>query len=252
MQTVLDKRSPTPLYHQLKSAILQAIQAGQWKADDRLPTESELVEIYHVSKITVREALRELAQMGYVRREQGRGTFVARTHLEQGPRELTSFTEEMRRRGYGSASRVLGREIVTPTAELAAKLELAKGEQVFRLRRLRMANDQPMGVQTAYLPVRLTPGLERHNFESRSLYEILRKEYGLVPARATETHSAIVADAETAALLGIPKRSPAMTAERITFLASGRPLEVVESVMRGDQYRIVLDLVSDDPEVRRS
>jgi len=245
MPTALDKRSPTPLYHQLKNVILSAIQSGRWKADDQLPTESELAEMYGVSKITVREALRELAQMRYVRREQGRGTFVARTQLEQGPRELTSFTEEMRRRGYRSSSRVLARDVIPATAPVAERLELAEGDPVFRLRRLRIANDQPMGIQTAYLPLRLTPGVERRNFESRSLYEILRKDYNLVPARAKETHTAIAADSQTAALLGIPKRSPAMAVERVSYLASGHPLELVESVMRGDQYQIVLELVSE-------
>jgi len=209
--TALDKRSPTPLYHQLKAVLLSAIQSGRWKAGEQLPTESELAEMYGVSKITVREALRELAQMRYVRREQGRGTFVARTHLEQGPRELTSFSEEMRRRGYRSSSRVLARDVIA----------------------------------AAYLPLRLVPGVEKRNLESRSLYEILRKDYNLVPERAKETHSAIALDAETASLLGIPRRSPAMAVERVTFLASGQPLELVDSVMRGDQYQIVLDLVSE-------
>jgi GntR family transcriptional regulator, N-acetylglucosamine utilization regulator len=252
MQTVLDKRLPTPLYHQLKFVILNAIQAGQWKADDQLPTETELAEAYHVSKITVREALRDLAEKGYVRREQGRGTFVARTQLEQGPRELTSFTEEMRRRGYRASSRVLARGVIHPPAEIAEKLNLAKTDPVLELRRLRLANHLPMAVQTAYVPLLLAPGLARHSFATRSLYEILRTEYRLAPARATETHYAIAADAATAALLGIPKGSPVMAAERVTFLAGGRPLEVVESVMRSDRYRIVLELVSGDPEVRRS
>jgi len=245
MTSALDKRSPTPLYHQLKAVLLEAIQSGHWKPDDQLPTESELATRYGVSKITVREALRELAQMRYVRREQGRGTFVARTQLEQGPRELTSFTEEMRRRGYRSSSRVLAREVIPAKGRVAEKLELAEGEQVFRLRRLRIANDRPLGIQTAYLPLRLVPGVEKRSFDSRSLYEVLRKEYNLAPARARETHSAVAVDAETAALLGIPKRSPVMAVERISFLAGGDPLELVESVMRGDQYQIVLELVSE-------
>jgi len=252
MQTVLDKRLPVPLYHQLKAVILNAIQSGHWKPDDQLPTESELAQTYGVSKITVREALRELSHMRYVRREQGRGTFVASAHLEQGPRELTSFTEEMRRRGYRSSSRVLASDVVPAEGAVAEKLELNEGEQVFRLRRLRLANGQPMGVQTAYLPVSLVPGLPKRTLGSRSLYEILRTDYKLVPARARERHTAIVAGAETAALLGIHKGSPAMAGERVTFLASGHPLELVESVMRGDQYEIVLDLVNTGPEGFRS
>ena len=120
MQAALDKRLHIPLYYQLKTMLLEAIQSGQLKADDQLATESELAQTYEVSKITVRHALRELADLGYVRREQGRGTFVARTRLEQGPRELTSFTEEMRRQGLAAASRVLESGVIMadgPTAK---------------------------------------------------------------------------------------------------------------------------------------
>ena len=246
MRTTLDKRLPTPLYHQLKAALLDAIQSGHWNPGDQIPTEAALAETYAVSKITVREALRELAAMGFVRREQGRGTFVARARLEQGPRELTSFTEEMRRHGYRPSSRVLSRESLAASGRVAEKLGVARGAPVLQLRRLRFADGEPMAVQTAYVPLDLAPGLARRSIASRSLYEILRTDYGLVPDRAREIHCAVAADKETAQLLQVAEGSPAMSAERISFLAGGRPLELVESVMRGDRYRIMLELVSEE------
>lgn|SRR5574340_1277516 len=246
MQTTLDKRLPTPLYHQLKGALLEAIQSGHWKPGDQIPTEAALAETYAVSKITVREALRELAAMGFVRREQGRGTFVARARLEQGPRELTSFTEEMRRHGYRPSSRVLSRDSIVASGRIAQRLDLAAGRPVLRLRRLRLADSEPMAVQTAYVPLDLAPRLAQRSFASHSLYEILRRVYGLAPARAREIHCAIAADKETAELLNVAEGSPAMATERVSFLAGGRPLELVESVMRGDRYHIVLELVSEE------
>ena len=104
---MLSRELPVPLYHQVKTQILRGIEAGQWHPEDRLPSEDELAERFSVSKITVRQAMRELAQLGYVRREQGRGTFVQRPPLVEGPRKLTSFSEEMRRHGAQASSEVL-------------------------------------------------------------------------------------------------------------------------------------------------
>ena len=242
---MLGKDLPVPLYHQLHADLLRRIRSGQLRPNDRLASENELARQYGVSKITVRHALRELALAGYIRREQGRGTFVGAPKLEQGPRELTSFTEEMRRHGYLASSRVLTQDVIASEGELAEKLKLGDSAPVFRLRRLRFADDDPMGVQTAHIPLDLAPGLAKENLGTHSLYELLAEKYGVIPWRAREIHYAVTTDRETAGLMGIPEGSPAMAAERITYLADGRPLELAQSVMRGDRYKILLDLAAD-------
>ena len=238
----LDRDAAVPLYHQLKTAILRDIEAGRWKAGDRLPTEDELIARFHVSKITVRQALRELSQMGYVRREQGRGTFVQRPPLEEGPRELTSFIGEMRGHGLRASSKVLEHRIVDAPEDVAFALEIGVGEPVFRLRRLRFADDEPMGLQTAFIPMALVPGIDALSFAGASLYEILASRYALFAAAARETHQAIAVPDDVAGLLRVAPGSPALAAERLTSLGDGRPLEYVQSIMRGDRYKIVLDL----------
>jgi len=240
--TFLDRDAAVPLYHQLKTAIQRDIEGGRWKAGDRLPTEDELIARFHVSKITVRQALRELAQMGYVRREQGRGTFVQRPPLEEGPRELRSFTGEMRGHGLMASSRILEQGVVQATEEVAFPLEIGVGDRVFRLRRLRFADDEPMGVQSAFISMQLVPGIDALSFAGASLYEILATHYSLFPAGARETHQAVLVADDVAALLRVPGGSPALAAERLTSLPDGRPLEYVQSIMRGDRYKIVLDL----------
>jgi GntR family transcriptional regulator len=240
--TILSRDAPLPLYHQLKTLILREIEAGHLKPDDQLPTEDQLARSYKVSKITVRQALRELANDGYIRRQQGLGTFVQRPRVEAGPRELTSFTEEMRRHGLTSTSRVLDQEVSPAPAEVATKLMIDSASPVFRLRRLRLAEGEPMGVQTAYLPLGLVPGIADAPFAGGSLYELLQSHYSLHPARARETYCVVPAGREEAGLLRVPVGSPAMAAERVTFLADGQALEYVQSVMRGDRYRIVVDL----------
>jgi GntR family transcriptional regulator len=239
---ILNRRAPTPLYHQVKTLLLRDIESGRFRAGEQLPTEDSLSTQFQVSKITIRQALRELSSLGYVRREQGRGTFVQRPPVEQGPRELTSFSDEMRRHGMLASSRILERGPIAASAELAAELGLDPGDEVFRLRRLRLADGEPMGIQTTFLPLPLVPGLEAEPFGATSLYDILRTRYGLNPSRARETHRAIAIAGDIAGLLRVPAGSPGMAAERVAYLADGRPLEYVESIMRGDRYKVVLEL----------
>jgi GntR family transcriptional regulator len=231
---------------------LHNIESGAWKPNAQLPTEADLALRFGVSKITVRQALRDLAERGYIRREQGRGTFVAFPELEQGPRDLTSFSEEMRRRGFRPASRVLEMRVAPATAEVADGLQIEPGRDVVVLKRLRMAGGEPMGIQTAHIPLDLAPGLDSEDFENQSLYEVLQRKYGLHPASARETHFAVAVEPEEARVLQVEAGAPALAAERVTFLRGGRPMEYACSVMRGDRYRIALELSADQRAIRES
>lgn len=242
--SVLNRRLPVPLYHQLKTQILREIEAGRWQPDEQLPTEEQFGARYGVSKITVRQALRELANQGRIRREQGRGTFVQKPALEEGPRKLTSFTAEMGLHGLAATSEVLEHGMMPAEDDVAAKLGIVAGDQVFRLRRLRCADGVPMGVQTAYLPAAMVPGIEALPFSDVSLYEVLGSRYNLHPVGAKEILIAVAIDADDARLLRVAPGAPGLAAERTTFLPDRQPLEYVRSTMRGDRYKIVLDLVT--------
>ena len=238
---VLDKNLAIPLYHQLQNILKAEIETGRLRADERLPSEQELAERFQVSKITVRQALTELAQSGYIRREQGRGTFVARRKFDEGPRELTSFTEEMRRHSLSATSRILQQIEINADAHVADALRLSADSPVLSLKRLRLANGEPLSVQTAYIPAALVPGLRLD--DGMSLYEVLQRQYRLYPARARETYVAALADQATAELLDIPVGSPVFGVERVTFSLNEQPFEFVQSTVRGDRYAIVLELV---------
>jgi len=242
IESLLDKSSPIPLYHQLRTVLERQIERGDWKPNDRIPPEDELASRYEVSKITVREALKLLSAAGLVRREHGRGTFVNAPRLTQGPRQLTCFTGEMKQSGLRAHSRVLEAGVISCGADLALRLGISPGDSVFRLKRVRFANDEAMGIQTAYLPLNLVPGIETEEFSSGSLYGALERRYGLKPTRARETHFAVALEADDARELGIEAGEPALAAERLTVLADGRPLEYAVSIMRGDRYRIILNL----------
>jgi GntR family transcriptional regulator len=239
----LDKARAVPLYHQLRTILEQRIRLGHWKPNDRLPTEDEICKQFEVSKATVRQALQELASAGLVRREQGRGTFVADNKIQFGPRILNSFTDEMRETGMKAGSRVLEMTLTPASSELGVKLQVPYGTVLFTLTRLRLAGGEPMGIQTVYVPNDLAPGLPEIDFGTASLYDTLQQRYGLIPDHASQIHFATVADPGQAQLLGIPQGAPLVGGERLTFLRNGRPLELTHSAMRGDRYQIKLKLV---------
>ncbi|HEU4433642.1 MAG TPA: GntR family transcriptional regulator [Pyrinomonadaceae bacterium] len=240
-KVVLSKEVPIPLYHQLKTILLERVKSGELKSNDKLPSEDEIAEQYGISKATVRQAIGELASEGVIRREQGRGTYVAEQKIEQGPRALTGFTEEMAKHGLRSSSRVLKQRVIKADVDAAQKLQVAEGDALFELTRLRLADGEPMGLQTALIPLALAPGIKDEDF-SASLYDLLETRYSLVPNTAEETHTAILLGAREAKLLRVPLGSPALAAERVTYLANKRPFEMVHSVMRGDRYKIILQL----------
>jgi GntR family transcriptional regulator len=245
----LDRALPVPLYHQLKSLLLQRIEIGELRPHARLETEDQLAASYCVSKATVRQALGELVHEGYLRREQGRGTFVAEPRVDQGPTELTSFTDDMRRRGLAAHSQLLGKTVVPADAAAAARLRIAPGAKVFRLERLRTGDGEPLAIQLAQIPLELAPGLAAEPFESGSLYETLER-HGLVPVSAHERHWAALIERPQARLLKVAAGSPGLCAERVAFLRDGRPLEFTSSVMRADRYQITLDLVRGEGVLR--
>jgi len=243
MTVHLDKDLPVPLYHQLKTVLLEQLRQGRWKPGDKLPTEDELGAQFRVSKATVRQSLRDLAQAGLVHRQQGRGTFVADTKIQFGPRLLNSFTQEMRDLGRQAGSRVLEQKVVPAGEDIARKLQVPPEAPIFLLRRLRLAEGEPMGLQTVHIPIHFAPGIADLSFDSASLYETLEKRFGLLPDHASQEHFAIALDGSEADLLNVPAGSPALGGERLSFLRGGEPLELTYSIMRGDRYQIQLKLV---------
>ena len=248
MAGALDKNLPAPLYHQLGEILKAEIESGKWRSGEQLPNETRLAELFGISKITVRQALHELAEQGYIRREHGRGTFVERRKFDEVPRDLTSFTEQMRRHELQASSRVLGQSVVDADARVAEALAVPNRSSVFVLKRLRTAGGEPVTVQTAHIPAAFVPGLSLSDTDS--LYEVLQGRFHLYPARARETYSAALADRISAKLLRIEPGAPVFAVERVTFLPNERPFEFVRSIVRGDRYSIVLDLVKDGGSTR--
>lgn len=183
-----------------------------------------------------------------MRREQGRGTFITKRKFDEGPRELTSFTEEMKRHSLVATSRVLSQAVEEADPRVAHALCVPARSPVYVLKRVRLSAGEAVTMQAAHIPAGLVPGLVID--AGSSLYEILKSQYDLYPARARETYTAAAADQAVAELLGIAAGSPVFAVERITTLVNERPFEFVQSIVRGDRYSIVLDLVEDGADKR--
>jgi len=240
-----DRRRPEPLWHQVESLIRQRILQGEWPAGSQIPSEDRLCELFRVSRITLRHAMRNLETAGLLQREHGRGTFVRSATLVAGARGLTSFTAEMVAMGLTAGARILRQEMLPASARVAAALENEEGEPVVCIRRLRLGDGHPIGVQEANLRLDRFPGLLDADLGGGSLYEHLAAKYGVTPLEAAEVYRVAPASADDARLLGLTVGAPAFVVERITTDARG-PYEFTVSTMRGDRYEIRATLRTPD------
>lgn len=244
---MLDKHSHLPLHQQLKAAIEERILCGEWLPGTRVPSERELCEQYEISRITVRQALTALVMEGRLIRAQGRGTFVASPRIEQQLTQLTGFTQDMRARGKRPSAQVLEASSISALPTVARSLKIKTGDTVIMLKRLRLADGEPVAIETAYLLESRCRGILREKLATRSLYEILTKKYNLKPVRAMQQMEAIACPAAEAKLLGTRRGAPVLHIHRTTYDHDGRPFELVESFYRGDRYTFYAELHGDGP-----
>jgi GntR family transcriptional regulator len=235
------RSNPLPLYYQVEEDMQRRIELGEWPPGHQIPTESQLCDIYGTSRITIRQAVTNLVTNGLVMREPGRGTFVREPAVTAGERGLTSFTEEMRTLGLESGSRLLDFTEEPAPPDIAHRLRIEPGDPIFKLKRLRLGDGTPLGIQVANLVAARFPGLQVSSLGDRSLYDYLRQTYGLHPLEAEETFQVTAAHKQEAALLNCRVGFCCFEVERITHDESG-PFEFVTSIMRGDRYRVHLAL----------
>ena len=228
-----------PLYRQIQERLLDRIRSGALKPGESIPSAQDIAVNLGVSQMTVRQAIKSLCELGVVYSRQGKGTFVSGIKLEKDFRQVLSFSEDMKARGTMPRSKVLAFEIQQPGAQVIEALRLRAGEKIVHLKRIRQANSVPMGIETSSLPLRACPDL-LENFDPRnSLYEFLSERYGINMFVADEVAEAALANAEVARLLRIAEASPVFFFTRISYLQDGQPIEHVQSVYRGDRYKIV-------------
>lgn len=235
----LDRQSVVPLYYQIQQHLLAQVRSGALKSGQRVASEKELSERLNVSRMTARQALKSLCELGVVYSQRGKGTFVSAINLEKDFRQVLSFTEEMQKRGARPGSKVLSFAISPASAEVAEALRLSPTEKVIRLRRVRMANSLALGVECTHIPAALCSDFIKNYDPHTSLYRALASRYGIEIAITDEVAEAGLAKTDEARLLRISKGSPVFLFTRTSYVLSGKPVEFVKSVYRADRYKIV-------------
>ena len=238
----LDEKSFVPLYYQLTEELRENIENGEWPPNSLIPSETELCEKYKVSRGTVRQALSQLVQEGLLYRKQGKGTFVAEPKITQQLNRFYSFAQDMREKGLRPSSLLLQKEKILPDSYIKNILGLKEEEMVYKIMRLRLADEEPLILETSYLVEELFPDLDKEDVEKVPLYDIILKKYRIKITRAKETFEPILIDEFEAKKLKIPVGSPALLVKRITY-TTGIPFEFRKSVVRGDKCSYSVELI---------
>lgn len=235
MRTIY-RNSPVPRYHQLKEILRERIRSGEWKPGDLIPSERELSESYDISRMTARQAITDLVNEGVFYREQGRGTFVTQNKITQQLLHLTGFTEDIRARGQRPSTRVLAAGIQAADEAAAGPLRIAPGDPIFVLRRLRLADDEPLAIEVSMLHFKGCERLAEEDFSQRSLYQSLESTYGVPLLEADQEIEAGLASDEEAQVLQVAPASAVLYTRRTTYTERNRPIEYATSVYRGNKY----------------
>ncbi|TCP56618.1 GntR family transcriptional regulator [Tamaricihabitans halophyticus] len=228
-----------PKYWRLKRHLVELI--ATLTPGSPIPTERALASAFDVSRTTVRQALADLTVEGRLHRVQGKGTFVAKPKVAQ-RLQLSSYTEDMRAQGKRPSSRLLDIAEEPAEGELAKLLGVRNGAKMLRMRRLRLADGEPMAIETSHLPSGRFRGLRKYVSAGGSLYEVLREQFGVQMGHAEETIETALAGPEEAELLGADVGMPTLLLSRHSFAVGGKPVEWVRSVYRGDRYKFVTTL----------
>lgn len=236
------KDVPIPYYYQLKELLLEAIKANRWEVGSQIPSERELCESFGLSRATVRQAIDTLVNEGVLRREKGRGTFVAQPKIVEGLVESPKgFYDDMTGRGIKVDTQVLRFELEPASPSVAGALGVEEKEPLIVIDRLRLIDNEPILIVTSYVPYRLCPDLLHDDLAVTGLYRLLEDKYGIRIVRAKRYMEAVLANEFEAQVLGIDIGAPLMLIESTAYLQSGQGIEHFKAKHRGDRTRFLVE-----------
>ena len=240
LMDILKQTDVIPLYQQLKNIIKDAILSGKIKANEKIPSEAELSKTYQVSRITVRNAIGELVEEGFLIKKQGKGTFANKPKLEKNIIEFLSFTLTCEVNGIRPGSKLIKKEVIQPTQEDVEKLRLSAGNKVVFIQRVRYADHEPLILENNYFSDKYE-FLMDEDLEKNSLYKILRNKYNVDLASCKKTIEISIASTEEMNLLGVSKGYPMLLVEDIVFDHEGFPVHRAEQFIVGDKIKLTIN-----------
>lgn len=243
MKYILDKNSEIPLYSQLKDKIINKINEGEYKVGEKLPSEKELIELYDVSRTTVRQAIDVLVRENYLEIKRGIGTFVKQNKKFNiwGLEELRSFEEEAKRHGLKNKTEVISIVLVNKNSELD-EIFNCKHNKYYKLTRLRYIEEEPSILVDTYIPYDIAPGLDKYDFSKLSLFYVLKKDYGIKIDYAQKTLLPINICKNEAKILNVEEGKAIQLVKTIIYDEYDKPFEYSISRDRGDMTRFYATL----------
>jgi len=236
--------SPLPLHAQVRETIRRRVLDGTYPPHSQMPSESQMMVAFGVSRITIRQALNDLQKEGVIFKVAGKGSFVAKPKAFQHLSRLEGFGEAMTPSGYETFSRVLSLRMVPASEVVAHRLKLKVEQPVYEIQRLRYLNREPISVDVSYFPPVIGERLAQEDLATRDIFAILENDLGHALTHADVQIEAISATETLARQLGTPEASPLLRIERLTY-AGKQPVDFEFLYYRGDafQYRLRIDRV---------
>ncbi|GIP33472.1 GntR family transcriptional regulator [Paenibacillus sp. J2TS4] len=233
---MLDDTLPVTLQYQLRGKLLDKIEKRFWSPGSQIPSERELCDEYGVSRITVREVLKELVQEGYLVRKQGKGTFVSLPKFEHELTSSYSLSQELEKEGLDSGFQLLGFKRCSATSLLQRVFGISAQDSVYEITRLRFIGDELFAWERAFVPCSLMEGAGEEQLKKDGLYLTIFRRSGLMAEEAEVEAEAVNCPGEIAELLQIKKNTAVLRLNRLTT-AKNRCIEYCESYIRSEKYK---------------
>ncbi len=233
-------RRPSTKAHELRIGLLELIDSAD--VGERLPSERELAARWGVARMTVRKAIERLIEEGRLERRHGSGTYIAQAPYAR-LFGLRSFTEDMRQRGLTPSSKLLRLRKLRASTAVASRLRIPVGEDVFKFVRLRLADGEPMALETVVILAAYVPGLSTKDLTG-SIYDIVRDRYRISLASGRTTITPVLPDGRSAAALGIAPSQPCLHVDMTDLDHGGRTIMVADCLYRGDRYELGIALAA--------
>ncbi|MGL4362916.1 MAG: GntR family transcriptional regulator [Cellulosilyticaceae bacterium] len=226
-----------PIYKQIERYLKDLIASDSIRPGELLPTEAQLSEQFHVTRMTVRQAFNSLVKEGFVRRKRGIGSIVLANKIHDNITAITGFTQELRSKGYDVRTHLITLKIISADENIAEALQIETNENVWEIKRVREANNVKVAYMETYMPVKLFPNLNKKDC-IKSLYEYIEKQCGYKIESANRHVEAAIANDEIVELLNVENKAPLLYIEQSAYLENGLPFEYAKSYYYG--YRLTL------------
>jgi len=238
---LIDREDHQKLYLQLYEILKKKIESDEWTVGSQIPTEEDLCKIFNVSRVTVRSAVMELVRQGYLKRHQGKGTFVFKKAVSDGITMITSFREIPFEKGLKFSTDVLARTVMMSVDDMNIRLHVPKDKHIIYIKRLRLIENEPALLQETYIPYHICPLLLEEDVGNQSLFELFEKKYG-IKITCVENHIEIVyISRDEAQVIGLSEGSPAILLNQ--YFYSGETLIMyTRSIKRTDKFKFFINL----------